>query len=349
MPRFVSHLRLLSSALLCVSACAAYAQSSAVPPPAPQVNTAKLESTPLQTADSLRVLDDEAGGTTAAASTNDSGPAGIIPLTKGYNFSLGTTSQHDSAAGWTSILTPNVAYRFGPHFSANAGLPVYAYINVYGITVSSKHPLLTPDTYGYLTKNFLLGDTTIAGQFEAHPAFFDYNVTATLALPTGDDAVGLGAGQPTYNINNHFEKAVGIFTPDVEVGIGDSPNLVDSRVKKSYVDVGENAHLQLGTSLQLPWSMTFSADAYEELPLGTQTVSTTTTNGKKGKELKTITTTSSKSVGEDNGFINSLDIPLNGHVTLSGFYNRSLRNHIDTAGFSLTFTLKSSRTDKQTK
>ena len=36
----------------------------------------------------------------------------------------------------------------------------------------------------------------------------------------------------------------------------------------------------------------------------------------------------------------ALDIPLNRHITLSGFYNRSLRNKIDTAGFSLTFLLR---------
>ena len=56
--------------------------------------------------------------------------------------------------------------------------------------------------------------------------------------------------------------------------------------------------------------------------------------------MRVVTTTSSKSVGEDNGFLNTLDIPLSGHVTLSGFYNRSLRSHIDTAGFSFTFLLK---------
>ena len=324
-----------------------YAQSSpsaAPAPPAPQpVETARLEPSSSAVAMSLHALDEEAGSTTAAATTNDSGPAGIVPMRRGFNMSLGTTSQHDSAGGWASLLTPNVAYRFGTHFSVNAGVPVYTYINIYSLLVTSKDPLTTPNTYGFRTRNFLLGDTTIAGSFEAHPFFFDYNVTATLGTPTGDDDNGLGAGQPTFNINNHFEKPLGIFTPDLELGVGDSPNLVDSRVRKTYVDVGQNAHFQIGTSVQLPWSMTFSSDAYEELPLSTQTVTTTTTNGKKGKQLKVITTSSTKSVGEDNGFLNSLDIPLNGHITLSGFYNRSLRNKIDTAGFSFTFILRSTR------
>ena len=54
---------------------------------------------------------DELGGLSAAAMTNDSGPAGIIPVAKGFNASMGTTSQHDSSSGWSSLLTPNVPCR----------------------------------------------------------------------------------------------------------------------------------------------------------------------------------------------------------------------------------------------
>ena len=328
---------------LCAAPLFSQTPESAPAPAADTTLTAKLAPTPLQTADSLRVLDDDAGSTSASATTNNSGPAGIVPYTKGFNASIGTTSQHDSASGWQSILTPNIAYRFSSHFSANLGLPVYTYINVYGVTgtVAATRVLPEYNTYGYKTRRFLLGDTTLVGAYEAHPAFFDYNVNATMGMPTGDDDKGLGAGQFTYNINNHFEKPLGqTFTPDIELGIGDSPNLDNSRVRKSYIVVGTNAHFQAGVNAQLPFNMSFSSDAYEDLPLSTQTVTSETTNGKKGKQLRLITTTSTKSVGEDNGFLNTLDIPLGGHVTLSGFYNRSLRNKIDTAGFSFTFLLK---------
>ena len=84
-----------------------------------------------------------------------------------------------------------------------------------------------------------------------------------------------------------------------------------------------------------PFHLEFEADAYEELPVAAQTLYSTTGSGKKKKTVAT-----GKSIGEDNGFLNSLDIPLNGHVTLTGFYIRSLRSHIDTAGFTLTFLLK---------
>jgi hypothetical protein len=285
---------------------------------------------------------DEAGSTSAAASTNDEGVAGIVPITKGFNASLVTASQHDSSDGWSSILTPNIAYRFGRHFSANVEVPVFAYIDVVTTkTTKNAQGVVTSTTSALATRDFLLGDTTLSGAFEAHPKLFDYNITATLGMPSGDNADGLGAGQFTYEFNNHFEHPLGDYvTPALELGIGDSTSLTDTLVRKSYIDVGTNAHFQFGFGFSLPREINFETDAYEDLPLASQTVTSTTTNGKKGKQLKIITTSKQEGIGEDNGFLNTLDIPLNGHVTLSGFYNRSLRNKIDTAGFSLTFLLR---------
>ena len=337
------HHACLPAALCMIAFCgAALAQT-------PNVQTAKAEATPQQLVSALHVLDEEAGSNSAAATTNDSGPVGIVPLTKGFNMSIGTTSQHDSAGGWSSMLTPNLAYRFTPHLSMNAGIPVFAYTGIYGVISTKSATKTTPavPNYGIRAEKFLLGDFYLAGSYEAHPRIFDYNITTTIAVPTGDDADGLGAGSVTYNFNNHFERPVNNWlTPDLELGIGNSPNLVDSRVSKSYIDIGTNAHFQTGVNIQLPKNLSFTSDAYEELPITTQTVTSTTTNGKKGTQLKTITTKSEHSVGEDNGFLNTLDIPINPHVTLSGFYNRSLRNKIDTAGFSFTFLLRAPPREK---
>lgn len=286
----------------------------------------------------------------ASAASNDAGPLGMVPSRKGFNATLTTASQHDSAAGWQSILSPNVAYRFNRFLSVNAGLPVYAYLTAdkqTGVAKSGK--ILTP-VYTLEVENFLLGDTTITGEFELHPKWLDYTFDATLGTPTGDDADGLGAGQVTYNFNNHFEHPfMDWFTPDIELGIGDSPNLDDARLKKSFTTVGVGAHFQAGATFSFWKNISFSTEAYEDLPLGTQTVTSLTTNGKKGKNLRVTETSTQKSIGEDNGFLNTLDIPLGGHVTLSGIYNRSLRNKDDTAGFSLTFSLKAPKQDDNAK
>ncbi len=272
----------------------------------------------------------DVGSSTASATTNDEGPAGIVPFVNGPNLSIGTSSQHDSSNGWSSLLTPNLAWRFNRHFAADVNATIYTYINVLVTGGTKAKPTYTPST-----KRFIVGDTALNGHFDLARPWLNYNGTVTLGLPSGSDSDGLGAGQPTYNVNNHFEKSFSIFTPDLEVGIGDSSSLVGARIRKSYISVGTLAHFQAGTSIELPFRMSFEADAYEELPIAGQTLYSTT-----GKGKKKVTTATGTSVAEDNGFNNSLDLPLSRHVTLSGFYNRSLRARIDTAGFSLTFLLK---------
>jgi hypothetical protein len=273
---------------------------------------------------------------TVSSADSSSGPAGIIPIMTGFNASLGSTSQHDSSNGWSSILTPDLAYRFNRYLSLDASLPVYAYV-----IIDAKKGTKADPIYKYVTKNGVLGDTALTGHLDLYPALFDYTITSTLGLPTGKPAYGLGAGQVTYNITNHFEKSLGIFTPDVEVGIGDSSALLTARVRKSYTAVGTLANFQAGSSIDLPFNLEFEADAYEQLPLQPSTIYSTTGRGKKK-----VTTAIDNGPAEDNGFINSLDIPVTRHLTLSGFYNRSLRQHDDVAGFSLTFLLRAPPTNR---
>jgi hypothetical protein len=273
---------------------------------------------------------DELGGITAAATTNDSGPAGIIPYVRGFNASLGTSSQHDSSNGWSSELMPNVAYRLNKYLSADVDALWYMYINVDANVGTKAKPV-----FGYAPKKSVFGDTTVAAHLDATAFTIDYNATVSVGLPSGNTDYGLGAGQVTYNFNNHFEKRLGFLIPDIELGYGDTSNLIDSRVTKSYVSVGPLAHFQAGTSVDLPFNMNFEADAYEELPLAKDIVYSTTGKGKK--KVKTAT---NLDPAEDNGFLTSLDIPLSRHVTLSGFYDRSLRDHDDVGGFSFTFLLR---------
>jgi hypothetical protein len=80
--------------------------------------------------------------------------------------------------------------------------------------------------------------------------------------------------------------------------------------------------------------MGFEVDAYEELPFHPSVIYST------GKGKKKVTAATDVGNAEDNGITTSLDVPFSGHVTLSGFYNRSIRNQDDIAGFSLTFLLK---------
>jgi hypothetical protein len=93
--------------------------------------------------------------------------------------------------------------------------------------------------------------------------------------------------------------------------------------------------LAKGVDVDMPLKMNLDLEAYEELPLASTTIYSTT-----GKGKKKVTTATNEGAAEDNGFNTSLDVPVVRHVVLTGFYSRSLRNKIDTAGFSLTFLLR---------
>lgn len=103
---------------------------------------------------------------------------------------------------------------------------------------------------------------------------------------------------------------------------------------KSYTAAGTLAHFQLGTSVDLLHKLSFDADAYEDMPVSPATIYSA------GRGRKKTTTIASSTAAEDNGFDPSLDVPLSGLVTFSGFYNRSIRSRNDVAGISLTFILQ---------
>jgi len=263
---------------------------------------------------------------TGGITRDDTGPAGIVPAARGFNASLITATQHDSSNGWSYILTPGIAWRFNPTLSVNASAPVYAYINVVQNIGTKTNPV-----YVQQAKHGVPGDTALSGIFELHPQLLSYSATFTLGLPSGNTAYGLGAGHVSYNFNNHFEKDLGVFTPNVEAGIANSSSLIPTRAHKSYTSAGTLAHFQAGASIDLPHNISLEADAYEDMPVSASTIYS---NKRK------VTTTATTDTAEDNGLTTSLDIPLNTHITLSGFYTHSIRGQYDVGGFSLTFLLK---------
>jgi hypothetical protein len=156
-----------------------------------------------------------------------------------------------------------------------------------------------------------------------------------MGVPTGDSELGLTAEQVTYSVNNHFERTMGSFTPNVEVGIGDSSNLNSTASRKTYVAVGPAGWFQAGMMVDVPLGMSFEADAYESLPIGDQRVFGTIT--RRGKTVQVLEGTGA---AEDNGFSTSLIAPLGRHLSLMGYYSRSLRQHVDTVGFSFSYALR---------
>ena len=274
-----------------------------------------------------------------AATNNNDGPSGIIPRVPGLNASVTSSTQHDSVTGWANLLTPNVAYRFNKYLSADASASVFTTINVNakstGKAATSATQLKT--VHGAAT------DTAIAGHLDLPvTSSVEYTFTSTLGLPTGNKAYGLGAGQVSYDLNNHFERDM-FLSPYVEAGFGDTSQLLNRRVRRNQTSVGNLAHFEAGGSADLPLHASFNLSAFESLPIGNQNITATKTVRKKTVTVVTGTT----GLAEDNGFNSSLDIPVKKHLAVSGFYTRSLRQHSDTAGISLTYFARAKKTEDE--
>ena len=165
------------------------------------------------------------------------------------------------------------------------------------------------------------------------PDLFLYQASFAVTAPTGDEAYGLTTGRCTFDLNNHFERTFGRLTPNLEVGVGDSSYLVNREVNKNYTSLGPISHFQIGIGVELLRGVSFESDAYENLPIGDQKIYGPSRNGR-------ATVVTGHNVTEDNGFTNSLEIPLDRHTSLSTYYSRSLRLHIDSVAFGISYVLR---------
>jgi hypothetical protein len=279
----------------------------------------------------------EAQALPASAGATTKGHVGtdLVAPVNGFNFMLDQTGQHNSATGWAYIITPDLSFRFNRHFSVSALVPWYAMLNAF-VPKTVDGVKTYPLTEG---KN-LLGDTITVGTYELPHNNLNYEATASVGFPTGDSRFGLSANTETYNITNHLDYVIGPFDPDIEIGEGNSSNLVNRVVKKPYVAVGPLANFQAGSSVDLPLGLNLDIEAYEELPIGNQNVyGTVTRKNKKGKSVTTQVLEGEGAV-EDNGINTELDLPIGTHLMLTGTYERSLRQDLDTAAVGITWVLR---------
>jgi hypothetical protein len=269
---------------------------------------------------------------------------GVSTLLDGFNAGVTYSGVHSSSVGWYSVMTPAISYTFSERFSADASTSIY--INR---LIANTDPA-TKATQPLVTDGADPGDTLIDFHASFYPGSLTNIITASLTAPTGNRSEGLGAGQVTYDFDNHTERYINKLGFLVDLGIGNSSGLFNDLVVKDYTSVGTLAHFQAGAVVWLPRRSYIEAVAYEQLPLGSQTVYRTVERGEDVRandddgpnpspQPPIATTVSTAS--EDNGFTTFVGIPLVDHVTLSGYYNRSLRQHLDTVSFGVTFVLRS--------
>ena len=264
----------------------------------------------------------------------------VSTLFDGFNAGVNYSGVHDSASGWYTVASPAVSYTFSEHYSADASASMYFHRLVQNTdaTTASTQPLVVEPINA--------GDTLIGFHAFFQPGSLQNTITASLTAPTGDKSQGLGAGQVTFDFSNHTEryfKQVGLL---VDLGAGNSSGLFNSVVSKDYSSVGAIAHFQAGGVFWLGSGIYIQSVAYEQLPLGSQTVYRTVKRGKhghgddKGGGSPPSTAVTSPSAIEDNGFTTIVGVPLSNYLTLSGYYNRSLRQDLDTVSFGMTYVIR---------
>lgn len=267
------------------------------------------------------------------------GVLGLSSRLRHLNAGMTLTSVHDSASGWYTLVTPSASYTFSRHYSLDLSFPIYLYrLAENETTDDNAGGPAPPSTTRLFPHKFDPGDVFLS----AHATYSFHHMTDTITpsmtLPSGDADDGLSTGRVTFDFDNHLEATVphssSIFI--LGLGGGDSSSLVNRLVTQDYTSLGPLAHFQVGLRTPLPFGALFQSIAYEQLPLGDNKVYATLT--RPGFPNNVVVT--GYSASEDNGFTNSLAIPLTSRLTLQGYYNRSLRLHLDTAGVGLSFVLR---------
>jgi len=255
---------------------------------------------------------------------------GAGTLLHGLNAGVTFSGVHDSSIGWYTIATPALSYTISRHFAADVSFSIYPTREV-----KNDDPGAPPNQQLVLETGEL-SDTFVG----LHGSFSTRKVrntaTVSFTLPSGDNAEGLGAGKVTFDFSDHMERYVRKTSFLLDIGAGDSSGLFNRMVAHDYTSVGKLAHFQEGVAFWLFGRDSIQCVAYEQVPIGNQTLYTNP--GPPGSS--TLTVVSGNGLGHDNGVTTSVGIPLTANLTLSGYYNRSFAQSLDTVSVGFTYVLR---------
>jgi len=262
---------------------------------------------------------------------------GVAMLLRGFNAGFTFSQTHDSSAGWYNVATPAVSYTFSRHYSADASASIYPYRRI-----QNTNPAVPPNQRLVVDLGDV-GDTLVGFHATFNPHEFWTTTTASFTIPTGDRSDGLSTGRVTFDLNQHLERYIKQTGFLIDIGGGDSSGLVNRLVTKEDDSLGPLVHFRAGIDLYQFWGWHFQSVAYEQLPIGSQQVY----NAVSPPGVPSQPEVTGTGVSEDNGFTTSVGIPLTDHLTLSGYYNRSLRQHTDTVSTGITYVLRGTRRKKR--
>jgi hypothetical protein len=275
----------------------------------------------------------------ATSSSDDASEVPGVPRLAGFlhgvNAGVTFSGIHDAQTGWAVLSQPAIGYSFNDVFSLDVTLPIYNY------RLAESRATKPKPGAQLVALRAELGDVVVAVHAQLLPPQLEYQLTVSATAPTGDVYYGLSTGRATVDLSNHLQHEFRRVTPELELGIGDSSTLANQLVVRNYTSLGPLAHFQAGFAFPLVRGSSIEMNAYEQLPVGDQKIYESVTRRKT-----TTTVVVGRGVSEDNGFTTSLDLPIEGHATLSGYYNHSLRLHDDTVSFGASYVLRSAAAEQ---
>ena len=276
-------------------------------------------------------------------------PAAKAPIVSGFSFYTSTTGSHDSSSGWSTVTDSGARYDFNRFFAVQAGIPYY--ISHSGFATSTAATGTTTTTTPPLTTRYNSWGDLYLNLIFSRAEFLGYRATVTATAPTGDTSNGISTGRPTFDLNNHFEHDLGVVTPLLEFGIGDSSALIEKRIRRPFTTLGAVTHFRAGAGFDFLKVFNFEVSGYENLPIGNQKVFshlfvrsgkgkavTAVKNGKgKQKRFNQVAVDAGQGILEDNGFTGGLTVSLRKNVDLSASYEHSVRQSLDIAEVGISF------------
>lgn len=261
------------------------------------------------------------------------------PTIKG--FTLVQRFEGSTSEG-TTIVDMNTAlgYNFSEHFGIGVGVPVF---------------FLAPDGQPGIASNTTgLGNISIGvhSDFDLGPISYSSSITA--AFPTANTTKGLSSGRVIVDWDNRFEHSWGIFTPYVDVSLGNGINnvamasAIQGRVQRPYITLGKEMQFEGGIDVKLAKKVTLGASGYNVVPWGKQKVYSwvvrrgTVGTGKNRRErvYETMAVSEGSSdLDRDNGFNTAVGFQATRTIGLNFGFSRSVRFESNSVSFGAGFNL----------
>jgi hypothetical protein len=248
-----------------------------------------------------------------------------------------TFNGSSSSSGSVFSMSNTLGYDFNALIGADLTVPVYF--------------VLPPANNGFAGAATGLGNLSIDGRLNLESPVVDYQPTATVAFPTGSTTKGFSTGTVTYDLDNRFEHDFNLFTPFFDVDVGNSLNNGNlrfrRRIQRPYVTLGKVAEFMAGPEVHLTDRLTLSADAYDVMPWGPQTLISRIVlpgaAGKGGKHNRKYEIVQRQVGGanlvSDDGFDASVAFSPNHFIDLTVAFDRSFHYSLNTISFSVGFNI----------